>query len=59
MLVVLLPALATPAPVWASKIGVFGKVLLTLALYVYAYVAFFVMRFGIACEFFKFGYGFG
>jgi len=53
-------ALATPLPVWTSaRISVLGKVLLTCLLYIYAYVAFFIMRFGIACAVFKFSCGLG
>ena len=60
MLVAVLLALATPFPVWTStRISALGKVLLTFVLCIYAYVAFFLVRFTIACAVFKFSCAMG
>ena len=56
----LLPILLTPAPVWFSpNIGMVAKILLTPVLYAYAYVAFLLLRFGIACAVFRFSCAMG
>lgn len=47
----LLPVLLAPLPVWLSKpMGGISKVLMTIAIYAYAYVAFLVIRFAVACQ---------
>lgn len=51
----LLPILFIPLPVWLSQnMGLGTKVLRTFALYAYAYVSLFIMRFIVACSVFGF-----
>ena len=50
LLAFVLPTLLVPLPVWLSqKMGLGTKLLSSLGLYAYAYVSFFIMRFGVAC----------
>lgn len=56
----LLPMLATPVPLWlSSKLGFVAKVLLTPVVYVYAFVAYIFMVFGIGCAVFRYSCAMG
>ena len=56
----LLPMLATPVPLWVSdNRGLVAKVILTPVLYVYAFVAYIFMVFGIGCQVFRYSCAMG
>lgn len=53
-------AVLTPLPIWTSNtLGLGAKVLGSVAVWIYAFVAFVVMRFAIACEVFGFSCAMG
>ena len=56
----LLPMLAIPVPLWLSiNLGFGAKVILTPVLYVYAFVTYIFMVFGIGCAVFRYSCAMG